>query len=279
MLKKIRLTIFYTDEEIYNIVKNSGLNTKMVSWANEFYKRYNYELDIFPLPYSKNLYEETFILKEKDGTTIPFHFLEGIDTLEAKSEELSKEILRLRRQGRITDVPATRQMNIERLLNEHRNLFSESCIKLRVECHNKFRDDYPEKKPARLVVIYCRSENPQYTLSGGTVRNMGNWLPFILIPVVAGKDDFTTLVNTFKEQEDFEGFKLAVIVNFATNTSISAEELIKEDTSKLASTLYDEAVKQYQHKKKDRPAFAHLYYHTATISLPHIHARNNSNAR
>lgn len=193
MLKKIRLTIFYTDEEIYNIVKNSGLNTKMVSWANEFYKRYNYELDIFPLPYSKNLYEETFILKEKDGTTIPFHFLEGIDTLEAKSEELSKEILRLRRQGRITDVPATRQMNIERLLNEHRNLFSESCIKLRVECHNKFRDDYPEKKPARLVVIYCRSENPQYTLSGGTVRNMGNWLPFILIPVVAGKDDFTTL--------------------------------------------------------------------------------------
>ncbi len=58
------------------------------------------------------------------------------------------------------------------------------------------------------------------------------------------------LVNTFKEQEDFEGFKLAVIVHFGTDTTITAEELHKEDTLKLATKLYDEALQQYQHKKE-----------------------------
>ena len=55
MLKKIRVTIFFTDIEIANIVKNSGVNTKLVSWANEFFKKYNYELDSFPIPYAKDL--------------------------------------------------------------------------------------------------------------------------------------------------------------------------------------------------------------------------------
>ncbi len=193
MTKKIRLTIFYADEEVYKIVKGSGVNTKMVSWANEFYKRYDYELDIFPVPYSKNFYEETFILKEKDGTTIPFHFLEGIGTLEAKSEALSRQIIKLRRERRITDVPVNQQIGIESLLREYRNQVLQKCSLLRIECHNKFRDDFPIKNPARLVVIYCRSEQPQYSLSGGTIHDAGGWLPFIIIPIIAGKDDYSNL--------------------------------------------------------------------------------------
>ncbi len=58
------------------------------------------------------------------------------------------------------------------------------------------------------------------------------------------------VISTFKEQNDYEGFKLAVIVNFATDTRITAEELMKEDTAKLTVKLYDEAIKQYEHKKK-----------------------------
>ena len=102
MLKKIRVTIFFTDIEIANIVKNSGVNTKLVSWANEFFKKYNYELDIFPIPYSKDLYEQTFILMDTDGTMVPLHFLEGIYKLEARSDKLSKEIIKLNREKKIT---------------------------------------------------------------------------------------------------------------------------------------------------------------------------------
>ena len=37
-----------------------------------------------------------------------------------------------------------------------------------------------------------------------------------------------SLVSSFKEQEDYEGFKLACIVNFGIDTSITEEEFKKE---------------------------------------------------
>lgn len=191
MLKKIRVTIFFTDIEIANIVKNSGVNTKLVSWANEFFKKYNYELDIFPIPYSKDLYEQTFILMDTDGTMVPFHFLEGIYKLEARSDKLSKEIIKLNREKKITDELVMKQLNLQQMLNEFRNQLTESYLKIRVQCHYKYRDDFPDKNPARLVVVYCRSEQPQYITSGETINNAGSWSPFVVIPVVGGKDDLT----------------------------------------------------------------------------------------
>ena len=147
----------------------------MVSWANEFFKKYNYELDIFPIPYSKDLYEQTFILMDTDGTMVPLHFLEGIYKLEARSDKLSKEIIKLNREKKITDELVMKQLNLQQML----------------QCHYKYRDDFPDKNPARLVVIYCRSEQPQYITSGETINNAGSWSPFVVIPVVGGKDDLT----------------------------------------------------------------------------------------
>ena len=57
-----------------------------------------------------------------------------------------------------------------------------------------------------------------------------------------------SLVNSFKEGNDHEGFKLAAIVNFGIDTSISAEELDKDDVNALAERLYGEAVTQYRQK-------------------------------
>jgi len=59
------------------------------------------------------------------------------------------------------------------------------------------------------------------------------------------------LVNSFKEQNDHEGFRLAVIVNFGIDPSISAEELSKLSEQQLAEKLYLEAVNNYDRKKQD----------------------------
>ncbi len=58
------------------------------------------------------------------------------------------------------------------------------------------------------------------------------------------------LINSFKEAQDFEGFKLAAIVNFGIDTSITEEELDKEDAAVLSERLYNESVAHFSDKKK-----------------------------
>lgn len=59
-----------------------------------------------------------------------------------------------------------------------------------------------------------------------------------------------SLISSFKEQEDFEGFKLACIMNFGMDTSITKEEFSRTDINKLADKLYFEATEKYnQHKQ------------------------------
>jgi preprotein translocase subunit SecA len=59
------------------------------------------------------------------------------------------------------------------------------------------------------------------------------------------------LVNSFKEQNDHEGFRLAAIVNFGIDPSITAEELSRSSENELADKLYNEAVANYARKKEE----------------------------
>ena len=59
------------------------------------------------------------------------------------------------------------------------------------------------------------------------------------------------LISSFKEQEDYEGFKLACIVNFGIDTSIQEEEFKKDNFNTLADRLYNESINQYQRHKED----------------------------
>ena len=59
------------------------------------------------------------------------------------------------------------------------------------------------------------------------------------------------LINTFKERNDFEGFKLETIVNLGLDTSITPEQFEKETEQQLAQKLYDEAFSNYQRKRKE----------------------------
>ncbi len=58
------------------------------------------------------------------------------------------------------------------------------------------------------------------------------------------------LVYSFKENSDFEGFKLEVIVNFGMDTSISIDEFNKENEETLVQKLYDEASSNYRKKRE-----------------------------
>ena len=60
-----------------------------------------------------------------------------------------------------------------------------------------------------------------------------------------------TLIKNFKADDDFEGFKLAVIVNFGVDTAISHEEFSKGNDQQLTEQLYQEALHVYTHKKNE----------------------------
>jgi preprotein translocase subunit SecA len=59
------------------------------------------------------------------------------------------------------------------------------------------------------------------------------------------------LIATYREQEDFEGFKLDCIVNFGMNTKIEKEEFLRGELNALVDKLYNEATENYDRKKED----------------------------
>ena len=58
------------------------------------------------------------------------------------------------------------------------------------------------------------------------------------------------LIYAFKEANDYEGFKLATIMNFGVETSITQQQLEKDDAPALANRLYNEAVRNAERKKE-----------------------------
>ncbi|MBC7383182.1 MAG: SEC-C domain-containing protein [Bacteroidia bacterium] len=59
------------------------------------------------------------------------------------------------------------------------------------------------------------------------------------------------LINSFRESADYDGFKLAAIVNFGIDTNITKEELEKGNVQGIAEKLYDEAKTNYNRKVVD----------------------------
>jgi preprotein translocase subunit SecA len=57
------------------------------------------------------------------------------------------------------------------------------------------------------------------------------------------------LIHNNREANDYEGFKLGVIMNFGMDTNISKEELEKQPAPVTAEKLYEEAIAHYTKKK------------------------------
>ncbi|MFY7964934.1 MAG: SEC-C metal-binding domain-containing protein, partial [Chitinophagaceae bacterium] len=58
-----------------------------------------------------------------------------------------------------------------------------------------------------------------------------------------------SLIAGYKGMQDFEGFKLAAIVNFGIETTITEDEFAKTAEQTLAEKLYNEAINRYQQRK------------------------------
>jgi preprotein translocase subunit SecA len=59
------------------------------------------------------------------------------------------------------------------------------------------------------------------------------------------------LITSYKEQEDFEGFKLACILNFGLDSKIDSDEFRTANNNALTDQLYAEAIETYQQHKED----------------------------
>lgn len=59
------------------------------------------------------------------------------------------------------------------------------------------------------------------------------------------------LVSGYTGMNDFEGFRLAAIVNFGIDSSVTEDEFAKGDVKKLAEKVYQEAIASYQRRKSE----------------------------
>ena len=59
------------------------------------------------------------------------------------------------------------------------------------------------------------------------------------------------LVNGYKLDEDYDGFRLAGIVNFGIDTKISADEFSRSNENQLTEQFYTEAVSNYERRKQE----------------------------
>ena len=59
------------------------------------------------------------------------------------------------------------------------------------------------------------------------------------------------LVSTYREQEDYEGFRLGCIVTFGLDSKIDEESFKKGDVNSLTDQLYNEAISNYQKHKEE----------------------------
>lgn len=93
-------------------------------------------------------------------------------------------------------------------------------------------------------------------------------------------------VANFKEQNDYEGFKLAAIVNLAIDTKISSQEFDRDTDQTLAQKLYEEAIHNYNRKKADigrqaMPVFQNIRStqgsHIVNVVVPFTDGRKGMN--
>jgi len=94
------------------------------------------------------------------------------------------------------------------------------------------------------------------------------------------------LINSFREQDDYEGFKLSTIVNFGIDTTIEEDEFLKGDATKLAERLYQEATSNYEHKtdeirKQAVPVFQNIRAtqgsHVENVVVPFTDGKKRTN--
>ncbi|MCX6317349.1 MAG: preprotein translocase subunit SecA [Bacteroidetes bacterium] len=94
------------------------------------------------------------------------------------------------------------------------------------------------------------------------------------------------LIDSFREQEDFDGFKMACIMNFGLETRMTEDEFKRGDINSLIERLYSEASDRYaEHKsvlqKQALPVFGEIRTnqgsHIENVVVPYTDGRKQLN--
>jgi preprotein translocase subunit SecA len=94
------------------------------------------------------------------------------------------------------------------------------------------------------------------------------------------------LISSFREQDDYEGFKLSTIVNFGIDSQITEDEFLKGDPAQLSEKLYQEATQNYEHKlaelrKQALPVFSNIRAtqggHIQNVVVPFTDGKRRTN--
>ena len=94
------------------------------------------------------------------------------------------------------------------------------------------------------------------------------------------------LISSFREQEDYEGFKLACIVNFGIDSQIGEDEFKRGEVNALIDHLYNDSIENYQrHKdelrKQSVPVFKNIRQtqgaHIENVVVPFTDGRKGVN--
>jgi preprotein translocase subunit SecA len=79
------------------------------------------------------------------------------------------------------------------------------------------------------------------------------------------------LIASHKEQEDYEGFRLACIVTFGLDTNIDEESFKRKDFNTLSDELYKETIENYQqHKEEVRKQAVPVFKNIRSTQGAHI---------
>ena len=95
-----------------------------------------------------------------------------------------------------------------------------------------------------------------------------------------------SIVNSYKEQDDYEGFKMACIVNFGVDSNINSEVFQKTDSNSLTDKLYEEISAKYsvhkeEVKKQAIPVFKNIRLtqgsHIENVVVPFTDGKKSMN--
>ncbi|MES2774632.1 MAG: hypothetical protein V4722_10630 [Bacteroidota bacterium] len=166
-LKDMRLTFYYADENVFEKVKNEKSREKLVKWADEFYARYGFKIDQFPVCWNEKLYKRDFCLAKTSGLKIIYTqlFLQ----MEILILDLASESLRLI--GELNDMTSDSTIGSEYSLKNLELKFVQAQLsqavksQVAINYHRPFdfrkavflkaKETNPKYLERRLVVVLC----------------------------------------------------------------------------------------------------------------------------
>ncbi|HEX2609113.1 MAG TPA: hypothetical protein VHK91_17140 [Flavisolibacter sp.] len=212
-LKDIRVTFFYADEQIFDLVKKWRTRLRLIKWADEFYKRFGFKIDEYPFPYNEKAYRKDFSFAKSKGIRPDYterlkimHLRDALvlqhETLKKKYEEFENsppaDVAERIKQKEALDKElheiVDKSFEIQALLNNQGEFETQFRVLLQLKMQNP---KIGGTKP-RIPVIFCEFINnwelfDSDPVTGETLKSEGRLVHLLVwgMATIAGLDLYT----------------------------------------------------------------------------------------